>query len=153
MALTKFFHVAINSTDLDKSLEFYQKLGFTVVQDRTVDNPNLAKAFGVDGHRCRFAHLRLGDNPDAALLDIVEWYEPKTVGEAVKLQNQRGISRFAVLADDTDATYEELKAQGVPFITSPYEVMTPQGGWKVCLAEDPDGVVIQIVELRPPPAS
>jgi hypothetical protein len=28
-------------------------------------------------------------------------------------------------------------------------VMTPDGGWKVALAVDPDGVVVQITELVP----
>jgi hypothetical protein len=27
--------------------------------------------------------------------------------------------------------------------------MTPEGGWKVALALDPDGVVVQITELVP----
>jgi hypothetical protein len=28
-------------------------------------------------------------------------------------------------------------------------VMTPQGGWRVALAVDPDGVVVQVTELVP----
>jgi hypothetical protein len=28
-------------------------------------------------------------------------------------------------------------------------VMTPEGGWKVALAIDPDGVVVQITQLLP----
>jgi hypothetical protein len=30
-------------------------------------------------------------------------------------------------------------------------VLTEQGGWRICLAEDPDGVVVQITQLLPPP--
>lgn len=151
--LKKLFHVAINSTDLDRSVEFYKMLGFSVLQDRTVENPAVARAFNVPGHRLRFVHLRLGDSEDATVLDIVQWYDPPTEGEAVKRQHQRGITRFAVLTDDAEAVYQTLKARGVPFVTTPTEVMTPQGGWKVCLAEDPDGVVVQITQLLPAPGS
>jgi hypothetical protein len=37
----------------------------------------------------------------------------------------------------------------VEFLTEPTLVMTPDGGWKVCLALDPDGVVVQVTELVP----
>lgn len=147
--LTKLFHIAINSTDLDKSLEFYTNLGFNLIADRVVENPGLAEGFKVAGDKCRFAHLRLGDSDDATLLDIVEWIRPKTEGQAVRLQNQRGISRFAVLTDDTDKVYEELSAKGVEFMSTPTTVMTEEGGWRVCLALDPDGTVVQVTQLLP----
>ena len=128
-------------------MAFYTSLGFNKLQDRTVENPKLAEGFKVDADRCRFVHLRLGDSDDATLLDIVQW--PKTEGEAVSKQNQRGISRFAVLTDDTDKVYKELSAKGVEFMSTPTTVMTDQGGWKVCLALDPDGTVVQITQLMP----
>jgi hypothetical protein len=37
----------------------------------------------------------------------------------------------------------------VEFATTPTTVMTPEGGWKVALAVDPDGVVVQVTELLP----
>jgi len=54
-----------------------------------------------------------------------------------------------VLTDDTDRVYRELSADGVEFLTKPTTVLTPEGGWKVCLAVDPDGVIVQITELVP----
>lgn len=150
--LNRVFHIAINVRDLDRSLEFYQRLGFTLVADRTVDNPMLAEAFAVPSAKCRFVHLRLGDDEQATLLDVVEWFGPETAdGPGAPPQNQQGITRFAVLTDDTDAVYRELTAAGFGFLTSPTTVMTPQGGWRVALAVDPDGVVVQITELVPAP--
>ena len=146
--LSRLFHIAVNSTDLDRSVAFYRRLGFQVMADRTVTNDNVKEAFAVPTGDLRFVHLRLGESEDATLLDIVQWGGPGTAdGAATPAQHQRGITRFAVLTDDTERVYRELSADGVEFLTTPTTVMTPEGGWKVCLALDPDGVVVQVTEL------
>lgn len=150
MPLKRLFHVAVNSTDLDRSLAFYRRLGFQALSDRTVNNPNVMKAFQVKSHDLRFVHLRLGDSEDATLLDIVQWFNPDTEpAPPVASQMQRGLTRFAVLTDDTDQVYRDLKAAGETLLTEPTSVMTPQGGWRICLAHDPDGVVVQVTQLLP----
>jgi catechol 2,3-dioxygenase-like lactoylglutathione lyase family enzyme len=150
--LNRLFHIAINSTDLDRSVAFYKRLGFTALQDRTVKNDRVKVAFAVPSGELRFVHLRLGDDEQATLLDIVQWFDPDTAddGHGPVPQHQRGITRFAVLTDDTQRVYDELSADGVEFITGPTSVMTPEGGWKVCLVKDPDNVVVQVTQLLPP---
>jgi catechol 2,3-dioxygenase-like lactoylglutathione lyase family enzyme len=151
--LSRLFHVAINSTDLDRSLAFYQRLGFNLLADRSVTNDLVKTAFLVPTGDFRFAHLRLGDDEQATVLDIVEWYNPPTAavsGDPVS-QHQQGLTRFSVLTDDTQRVYDELSAEGVEFLTKPESVLTPEGGWKVCLIKDPDGVVVQVTQLLPAP--
>jgi catechol 2,3-dioxygenase-like lactoylglutathione lyase family enzyme len=150
--LTRLFHLAVNTTDMDKSLAFYERLGFNVLADRTVVNDMVKEAFMVPSGNLRFVHLRLGDSDQATLLDIVEWRDPETApGFDRPLQHQRGITRFAVLTDDTQKIYDELSAEGVEFLTQPTSVLTPEGGWKIALLVDPDGVVVQVTELLPAP--
>jgi catechol 2,3-dioxygenase-like lactoylglutathione lyase family enzyme len=152
IVLNRLFHIAVNSQDLERSVAFYRGLGFTVLQDREVHNEKVKEAFAVPTGDLRFVHLRLGDSEDATLLDIVEWGGPGTAdGSGPPPQHQQGITRFAVLTDDADRVHRELSADGVQFLTSPTVVMTPEGGWKVCLAVDPDGVVVQVTELLPAP--
>jgi catechol 2,3-dioxygenase-like lactoylglutathione lyase family enzyme len=151
--LDRLFHIAINSRDLDRSVAFYEKLGFTQLQDRTVTNEQLKVAFAVPCNECRFVHLRLGDSDQATLLDIVEWGPPGLAeGNPTPPQNAHGLTRFAVLTESTDRVAEVLKEDGATFITEPTTVMTPEGGWRVCLVTDPDGVVVQITELVAPAA-
>ena len=152
--LSRMFHLAINSKDLERSLAFYRTLGFDVVQDRAVTNPAVREAFAVPSGDLRFVHLRLGDDPNAMLLDIVQWFDPDTAdGPPAPPQHQRGLTRFAVLTDDTEAVYRTLVDAGTEFLTKPTEVMTPDGGWKVALAVDPDGVVVQITQLLTAPVA
>jgi catechol 2,3-dioxygenase-like lactoylglutathione lyase family enzyme len=153
MPVFRLFHIAINSTDLERSRAFYERLGFKVLSDRTVNNPNVSRAFATESHDLRFLHMRLGDSEEAALLDIVEWFNPATEpAEPPKSQMQRGITRFAVLTESTDEVYESLEASGARILTEPTSVQTEQGGWRVCLAEDPDGVVVQVTQLLAPPS-
>lgn len=151
--LNRLFHIAINSQDLDKSLAFYQRLGFTLLADRLVDNDLVKTAFLVPTGDFRFVHLRLGDDDQATVLDIVEWFNPATAdsGDTPLSQHQRGLTRFSVLTDDTQRVYDELSAEGFEFLTTPESVMTPEGGWKVCLIKDPDNVVVQVTQLLPAP--
>jgi catechol 2,3-dioxygenase-like lactoylglutathione lyase family enzyme len=148
--LTRIFHIAINSTDLDRSVAFYERLGFEAVADRTVNNDKVKEAFGVPTGDLRFVHLRLGGDEEATMLDIVQWGGEGTAeGTGTPAQHQRGLTRFAVLTDDTDGVYRELSQDGVRFASPPTTVQTPEGGWKVALALDPDGVVVQVTELLP----
>lgn len=152
--LTRLFHIAINSTDLDRSVAFYKRLGFRALQDRSVQNDMVKEAFAVPSGDLRFVHLRLGEDDNATILDIVQWFNPGTedTGAVPVAQHQRGLTRFSVLTDDTQAVYDALAAEGAEFITKPTVVMTPEGGWKVALVKDPDGVVVQVTELLAPPA-
>ncbi|HET8559617.1 MAG TPA: VOC family protein [Marmoricola sp.] len=152
--LDRLFHVAINSTDIDRSIAFYQRLGFTLLSDRLVDNDLVKTAFLVPTGDFRFAHLRLGDDPQATVLDIVEWYNPPTdpAPAGPLSQHQQGLTRFSVLTQDTQRVHDTLAAEGYQFLTEPQSVLTAEGGWKVCLIQDPDGVVVQITELLPPPS-
>src|SRR5262245_10625997 len=150
--LNRIFHIAINSTDLERSVAFYERLGFQALSHREVHNDMVKQAFGVPTGDLRFVHLRLGDDEQATLLDIVQWGGEGTAeGAGTPAPHARGITRFAVLTDDTDRVYRELSESGVEFATTPTTVMTPDGGWKVALAVDPDGVVIQVTELVPAP--
>lgn len=148
--MRKFWHVGINVTNMDKAIEFYRTVGFEVVQDKEVSDANLARAFMVEGASdLRFAHLRLNDSPDEALLDLIEWKDVETAGSAeVNLVNP-GLCRFSILTDDIQGEYDRLAPHGVEFLHEPQTVMGPDGvkGWKILFARDPDGTLFHFVEL------
>jgi catechol 2,3-dioxygenase-like lactoylglutathione lyase family enzyme len=146
----KFWHVGINVTDMDASIEFYRKLGFDVIQDKEIDDANLARAFMVEGaSKLRFAHLRLNDSPDEALLDLIQWRDASSDKEANSDLLAPGLCRFSILTDDIQAEYDRLSGDGVEFLHTPQTVMGPDGesGWKLLFARDPDGTLFHFAEL------
>ena len=44
--LQKLFHVNICVRDMERSIRFYQDLGFTKVNDFTLDDPSVGDALG-----------------------------------------------------------------------------------------------------------
>jgi catechol 2,3-dioxygenase-like lactoylglutathione lyase family enzyme len=148
--MRRFWHVGINVTDMDRTIEFYRRIVFELVQDKVVEDANLGRAFMVEGaSELRFAHMRLNDSPDEAMLDIIEWRDVPSSGRASADLVHPGLCRFSILTDDIQAEYDRLSAVGVEFLHTPQTVLGPDGvsGWRLLFARDPDGTLFHFVEL------
>lgn len=146
----RFWHIGINVTDMDRTIEFYEKVGFTLQDRGGFTNPDVGKAFMVEGgDTVEFAHMRINDNDDEALLDLIQWVNPPTDGYAPPASmRDPGLCRFSILCDSCDERYETLSALGVEFVQPPHTVMAPDGtrGWRILFAKDPDGTLFHFVE-------
>ena len=146
----RFWHVGINVTDLQRSIEFYETVGFKLLHQGPVQTPQVGLAFLVDGgDSLRFAHMRIGDNDAESMLDLIEWVNPRSTGSADVDLHAPGLCRFSILTDDADKEYESLGAEGIEFLKAPVTVTAPDGskGWKILFAKDPDGTLFHFVEL------
>jgi len=144
--LQRLFHVNICVRDMERSIRFYQDLGFIKVNDFTLDDPSVGDALGVRAKKLRGVFMRLGADPDAPVLDLVQFIEPPTQGQPYPTLNNVGICRIAFMVDDIDRTYEELKAKKVDFV-APLKKLTGPGGAEmgvVCF-KDPDGTVLELI--------
>ena len=59
--------------------------------------------------------------------------------------NQVGLSHFALTVNDLDLIYKQLSEKGIRFLSSPQA--SPDGYAKVAFCRDPDGCLIELVEL------
>ena len=144
--LQRLFHVNICVRDMERSVRFYQDLGFTKVNDFMLDDPSVGDALGVKAKKLRGVFMRLGSDPNAPVLDLVQFIEPPTQGQPYSTLNNVGICRIAFTVDDIDRTYEELKAKRVEFV-APLKKLTRPGGAQmgvVCF-KDPDGTVLELI--------
>jgi len=144
--LQRLFHVNICVRDMERSIRFYQDLGFTKVNDFTLDDPTVGDGLGVSAKKLRGVFMRLGSDPNAPVLDLVQFIEPPTQGQPYPTLNNVGICRIAFTVDDIDRTYEELKAKKVDFV-APLKKLTGPGGATmgfVCF-KDPDGTVLELI--------
>ncbi len=144
--LQRLFHVNICVRDMERSIRFYQELGFTKVNDFTLDDPTVGEALGVKAKKLRGVFMRLGSDPNAPVLDLVQFIEPPTHGQPYPTLNNVGICRIAFTVDDIDRTYEELKAKKVDFV-APLKKLTGPGGapMGVVCFKDPDGTVLELI--------
>jgi glyoxylase I family protein len=97
--------------------------------------------------RGRAVLMILGDNLRSTRLDMIEWKNPKTEGQAPKLWHA-GMCRIALSTRTLLEDYEDLKAKGVEFWTEPKMMGVRDGrqeGFVCC--SDPDGTVIELIQV------
>ena len=144
--LGRLSHTAICVRDLDVSVAFYEKLGLHKFFEFTNDDAMGGAVVGVEASKVRMAFMRLGDNPQEPFLDIVQFVDAPTPGEAYPTLNNVGITRVAFTVDDIDPVYERLKEMEVEFVTPLQRLTTPAGDplAMVCF-KDPDGSFLEII--------
>ncbi len=144
--ITGLFHCNINVTDLDRSLPFYQMLGFKIIVDfrEGMSSPELAKALGMNEATLRGVHLSADGDPNKTRIDLVEFQEPKTEGKPYPHLHHVGINRVSIRTSDLQQMYRDLKSKGVTFLSEP--VTLPGTNFTFVCFTDPDGTVLQFVE-------
>jgi len=145
-SLEHLFHCNINVTDLDRSIPFYESLGFKVIVDfrEGMSSPELAKALGLSEAKVRGVHLNVSDDTSKTRIDLVEFLEPKTEGQPYPHLHHAGINRVSIRVKDIKGLYEKLKAEGVKFLSEP--VCLPGTNFTFVCFSDPDGTILQFVE-------
>ena len=122
--MPELIHTCYRIGDIDRSVEFYEALGFE--ERRRMDLPDGAinVFLGIPGDGDR---LELTWNPG------VEAYDLGT-----------GYNHIALTVPSLDETLGELAADGIEPEKPPYTVRA--GGSRICFVRDPDGYRIELIE-------
>lgn len=144
--LQRIFHVNICVRDMERSIAFYEELGFKKVNDFVLEDPGVGEALGLEAKKIRGVFMRLGDDEEAPVLDLVQFIEPEPQGEPYATLNNIGICRIAFSVDDIDATYAKLQQMQVEFV-APLKKVTGVGDGEIGVVcfKDPDGTVLELL--------
>ena len=149
MNVTGVLHVNINCSDFDRSRKFYEMLGFRVVMPiEPRGTADVAAAVGMQGYTVRGALMQ---HRDRSVIDLLEWREPRDEQPPYERLNHLGIARLALVTTDIDSDMERLAAEGVEFLSRKAAVVEGPGGRAtrfICF-RDPDGTVLELVEMAP----
>ena len=153
--IRQWVHANICVRDLERSVPFYEMLGFEKFADQI-----FGEGAGVwrgprleTGRRFRAVFMKIpGDHP-VPFLDIIQFLDPPTAGEPYPTLHNVGIARLCFEVGDIDAAAAHLKANGVELVgpVSPYETapgVQPEGvdARFVCF-KDPDGTIIEYAQF------
>jgi lactoylglutathione lyase len=127
MASMELIHTCYRITDPEKSVAFYEALGFEKRQELPIRDEAVNIFMGLPGDSDR---LELTYNFG------VDSYEIGT-----------GYGHIAVTVDDIHATLEQLKKQGIEPERPPYSIR--EGGTLLCFVRDPDQYRIELIERGP----
>jgi catechol 2,3-dioxygenase-like lactoylglutathione lyase family enzyme len=144
-------HLNLNVSDVKRSLEFYQKLGFQVLHifgnGPQGSGDEIDDGMEFQGGRCRGAVITLGDHPRCwTKLELIEWVDPKPEPRKPAAAHALGISRIALRCKNLGALVERLEADGIVIETPPQQIDIV-GAKGFALFRDPDGVLLELIEL------
>lgn len=141
-------HLNINVTDAERSIAFYELIGFKVMHifgDRP--DAKLDEGMAFQGGRCRGAVMTLGDHPRSwTKIELIEWVEPEVETSGRLGSHASGVSRIALRTKNLISFVKELEAKGVEFETQPQEIDIV-GAQRFALFRDPDDVLLELIEF------
>jgi lactoylglutathione lyase len=120
-------HTCYRITDVDRSVAFYNALGFEEKGRVPIRDEAVNVFMGVPED---------GAEPRLELTYNIGRDEPYDLGT--------GYGHIAITAPDLDATLQRLRDQGIEPERPPYSVR--EGGSRLCFVRDPDGYRIELIE-------
>jgi lactoylglutathione lyase len=122
--MSSLIHTCYRITDVDRSVEFYSKLGFEELSRMPIRDEAVNVFMGLPGDGAR---LELTYNFG------VDSYEIGT-----------GYGHIAITTEDLDSALDQLAGVGIKPEKPPYSVR--EGGSRLCFVRDPDGYRIELIE-------
>jgi lactoylglutathione lyase len=123
-------HIAINARDIEKSLDFYT---------RVLGLPEAFRLHNADG-TLWLVYVRSG--PD----DFLEIFAGASPAPARRNEDE-GVKHYCLWVDNLDATLTDIESRGVAVDRA--KVRTGRSGCRQYFVADPDGVLIELMELLP----
>jgi lactoylglutathione lyase len=123
--LAELIHTCYRILDIDRSVGFYEKLGFEELSRLPIRDEAVNVFMGLPGDGAR---LELTWNRDRD--------EPYEIGT--------GYGHIALTVEDLDSTLQRLAADGIEPERPPYSVR--EGGSRLCFVRDPDGYRVELIE-------
>ncbi len=138
-------HTGFSVVDLDRSIELFALLGCEVIWRREITDAYFREIVGLPDTVVQAAHLRIPGTGH-----VVELFQYGPQGEPANLRpNEPGHAHLCFLVDDLPAAYDELRAKGVRFTSSPVLITAGvnTGGYGVYLV-DSSGITLEL--FQPP---
>ena len=126
--MSELIHTCYRIVDIDRSVDFYEKLGFEELGRFPIRDEAINVFMGLPG--------------DGARLELT-WNRDQDGSYDIGT----GYGHIAVTVDDLDGALERLGTLGIEPERPPYTVR--EGGSRLCFVRDPDGYRIELIEGSP----
>ncbi len=147
-------HINVNVSDLDRSIAFYEKLGFSllipgvpylgITKDASAEMPaHLSEALALaTGTTARACIMQLNDG--FPKLDLTEYSKEAPQGPGAN--DDLGIVRICLATQNLADDHAALTQAGVEFLSGPTEGVGGLADIAIC--RDPDGTLIELIEIH-----
>jgi catechol 2,3-dioxygenase-like lactoylglutathione lyase family enzyme len=136
-------HTGIVVTDLERSLHFYRDLlGLRVVRSMQEAGAYLDNMLGLKDVQVTTVKLAAGSAP--TLVELLK-FTSHVEAQSMRTAYTPGPTHIAFTVEDLDLVYANLTRNGVRFNAPPQ--LSPDGYAKVTFCHDPDGALIELVQV------
>ena len=136
-------HTGLVVQDLDREIQFYVKLGLIVSERRTESGKYIEKLVGVDGAIIEWAKLR---DPNGGMVELIEYKNGRNGNQPKQGPvNQVGSAHIAYSVRDIEEACRIVRGSGGSVVNTPQQ--SPDGKVKVVYCRDPEGILIELVEV------
>ena len=146
MLATRLDHVAVTVSDMERSLRFYcDVLGLKRDGEHDLEGDIISRMAGKDRVKMKVVRLICPETPGIQI-DLQEYIEPKGKLSDSNLGDVAN-AHFCFEVESMEKTCQELRAQGVKFVSDPVTFDLEQEGKIHCVFfYDPDGYVLELTE-------
>lgn len=137
-------HFGIVVSDMERSLHFYRDLlGLKVVWVMDESGEYIDNMLSLQN--VRVATVKMSANSGSTLIELLEFNSHPRETPSKREVYTIGPSHVAFTVDDLDVVYRRLSQAGIRFNAPPQ--LSPDGYAKVTFCQDPDGTLVELVEV------
>lgn len=139
-------HFGLTVRDLQRSMDFYGRLGARVVVDvASFNGPDIEEGLGLTGVDMKACMISIG----GSLIELLQYDAP--LGSDYTAGNHDvGSAHIALQVDDIHELYDTLLVDGYGFFSAPKSIADgPFAGGYFVYFRDPDGITVELIQPGP----
>jgi lactoylglutathione lyase len=144
MAVLRVGHIGICTSDMERALVFYcDLLGFRPLSEVDVADALSAKLLRLPTVEQRTVFVER----DGVRLALFAFKKPETLGAGeLRAMNQTGMNALMLRVDKLDELVAKIRAAGFRVLDDTY-IQHPDYGSKLLFVCDPDGLLVELIEI------
>ena len=136
-------HTGIVVYDLKIMADFYYQLGFVYESSAIEESDFIDQLVNISSVRLEWIKMK---SPDGYLLELLKYHShQQELGTENSKSNDLGCSHIAYSVENVDSFCEKVKVAGGSVEGRP--ITTPDGKIRIVYCHDPEGVLIEAVEV------
>jgi catechol 2,3-dioxygenase-like lactoylglutathione lyase family enzyme len=148
MVTVQLRHFGVVVSDLDRALEFYcHILGFSVARRMEERGPFIDELLGLQG--THVTTVKLAAAQGGVQIELLCFRSHSDSATRPRRINEIGPTHLALTVDDLSGLHRRIIEAGLPFLSPP--LLSVDGRAKVAFCRDPDGTLLELVEMMPAP--
>lgn len=154
MPVLNIVHINIHVSDLERSIAFYELLGWKVIHELSRHSANYMEPVAVSplnvhgGGTTKGVILSLGDDPrQATKLELIQYVDPAPIARGFRPAQTTGVHRIAMRVKHIDDMVADLRAKGASIPDDPRDMAVMGSRQRYALLPDPDENIIELIEL------